>query len=131
MEHEDLFLAPAGQLGHEVTLPPPHPSAAINSSCLGSSVGDLWAAAEHELRLPDPTSLPSGASPPSALPSPPPPFVHSVPPPTFVAYKEFCGSAPGYVFKLVVAALDTGPIYVAVHYLRPWLGLTENQEATE
>ena len=39
--------------------------------------------------------------------------------------------ASGYVFKLVVAALDTGPIYVAVHYLRPWLGLTENQEATE
>jgi uncharacterized PurR-regulated membrane protein YhhQ (DUF165 family) len=39
--------------------------------------------------------------------------------------------ASGYVFKLVVAALDTGPIYVAVHYFRPWLGLTENQEATE
>ncbi len=38
--------------------------------------------------------------------------------------------ASGYVFKLLVAALDTGPIYVAVHYLRPWLGLEKNQEAT-
>ena len=38
--------------------------------------------------------------------------------------------ASGYVFKLLVAALDTGPIYVAVAYLRPWLGLKENEEAT-
>ena len=38
--------------------------------------------------------------------------------------------ASGYVFKLVVAALDTGPIYLAVAYLRPWLGLQENEEAT-
>ena len=48
-EHEDVFLSPVGQLGHEVTLPPSHPPAAINSSCLGSSDGDLWAAAELEL----------------------------------------------------------------------------------
>ena len=38
--------------------------------------------------------------------------------------------ASGYVFKLLVAALDTGPIYLAVAYLRPWLGLQENEEAT-
>ena len=38
--------------------------------------------------------------------------------------------ASGYVFKLLVAALDTGPIYLAVRYLRPWLGLEENEEAT-
>mgnify|MGYP000618901178 FL=1 len=38
--------------------------------------------------------------------------------------------ASGYVFKLLVAALDTGPIYLAVRYLRPWLGLKENEEAT-
>ena len=31
--------------------------------------------------------------------------------------------ASGYVFKMLVAALDTGPIYLAVAYLRPWLGL--------
>ena len=31
--------------------------------------------------------------------------------------------ASGYVFKLVVAALDTGPIYLAVRYLRGYLGL--------
>ena len=30
--------------------------------------------------------------------------------------------ASGYVFKLLVAALDTGLIYVAVHYLRPGWG---------
>ncbi|MGI9328521.1 MAG: queuosine precursor transporter [Pseudomonadales bacterium] len=36
--------------------------------------------------------------------------------------------ASGYVFKLVVAALDTGPIYWLVGRLRPYLGLTENQE---
>ena len=38
--------------------------------------------------------------------------------------------ASGYVFKMLVAALDTGPIYLAVAYLRPWLGLKENEEAT-
>ena len=38
--------------------------------------------------------------------------------------------ASGYVFKLVVAALDTGPIYLAVRYLRVYLGLSENEEAT-
>jgi len=39
--------------------------------------------------------------------------------------------ASGYVFKLVVAALDTGPIYLAVRYLRTYLGLGENEEATK
>ena len=39
--------------------------------------------------------------------------------------------ASGYVFKLVVAALDTGPIYLAVRYLRPYLGLKEGEEASE
>ena len=39
--------------------------------------------------------------------------------------------ASGYVFKLVVAALDTGPIYLAVRYLRTYLGLGENEEATD
>ena len=38
--------------------------------------------------------------------------------------------ASGYVFKLVVAALDTGPIYLAVRYLRPYLGLKGTEEAT-
>ena len=38
--------------------------------------------------------------------------------------------ASGYVFKLVVAAMDTGPIYLAVRYLRTYLGLGENEEAT-
>jgi queuosine precursor transporter len=39
--------------------------------------------------------------------------------------------ASGYVFKLVVAALDTGPIYLAVKYLKPYLGLKGNEEATD
>ncbi|MEM7099221.1 MAG: queuosine precursor transporter [Pseudomonadota bacterium] len=39
--------------------------------------------------------------------------------------------ASGYVFKLAVAALDTGPIYLAVRYLRPYLGLKGTEEATE
>ena len=39
--------------------------------------------------------------------------------------------ASGYVFKLVVAMADTGPIYIAVGYLRPYLGLADNEEATE
>ena len=38
--------------------------------------------------------------------------------------------ASGYVFKVLVAALDTGPIYLADRYLRPWLGLKDNEEAT-
>ena len=38
--------------------------------------------------------------------------------------------ASGYVFKLVVAALGTGPIYLAVRYLRVYLGLGDNEEAT-
>jgi hypothetical protein len=33
----------------------------------------------------------------------------------------FIGS--GYVFKLVVALLDTGPVYLAVHYLSNYLEL--------
>ncbi|NOX51112.1 MAG: queuosine precursor transporter [Gammaproteobacteria bacterium] len=37
--------------------------------------------------------------------------------------------ASGYVFKLVVAAADTGPIYLAVRYLRPYLGLRGTEEA--
>lgn len=39
--------------------------------------------------------------------------------------------ASGYVFKLVVALVDTGPIYLAVKWLRPYLGLRENEEATD
>ncbi len=38
--------------------------------------------------------------------------------------------ASGYVFKLVVAAADTGPIYLAVRWLRPYLGLKPDEEAT-
>ena len=37
----------------------------------------------------------------------------------------------GYVFKLVVAALDTGPAYLAVRYLRPYLGLKGYEEARD
>lgn len=37
----------------------------------------------------------------------------------------------GYVFKLVVAALDTGPIYLLVGLLRPYLGLKEGEEAAD
>ncbi len=39
--------------------------------------------------------------------------------------------ASGYVFKLLVAVLDTGPIYLAASYLRPYLGLTGYEEATD
>ena len=35
----------------------------------------------------------------------------------------------GYVFKLVVAFVDTGPIYLLVRWLRPYLGLTGYEEA--
>mgnify|MGYP001163749722 FL=1 len=38
--------------------------------------------------------------------------------------------ASGYVFKVFIAAVDTGPIYLAVRYLRTYLGLAENEEAT-
>lgn len=34
----------------------------------------------------------------------------------------------GYVFKLTVALVDTGPIYAAVYFLRPFLGLKEGEE---
>ena len=36
----------------------------------------------------------------------------------------------GYVFKLAVAAVDTGPVYLAVRWLRPYLGLDVYEEAT-
>ena len=35
----------------------------------------------------------------------------------------------GYVFKLTIAALDTGPIYLLVRWLRPYLGLSATEEA--
>ena len=34
----------------------------------------------------------------------------------------------GYVFKLTVALVDTGPIYVLVGWLRPFLGMTEGRQ---
>ena len=34
-----------------------------------------------------------------------------------------------YLFKAVVALLDTGPLYLAVHYLRRYMGLEEGQYA--
>ena len=37
----------------------------------------------------------------------------------------------GYVFKLVAAALDTGPIYLLVGLLRPYLGLKPDEEAAD
>ena len=37
----------------------------------------------------------------------------------------------GYVFKLLVAAVDTGPVYLLVRWLRPYLGLAGTEEATE
>lgn len=36
----------------------------------------------------------------------------------------------GYVFKLLVAAFDTGPVYLLVRWLRPYLGLKGTEEAT-
>jgi len=36
----------------------------------------------------------------------------------------------GYVFKLLVAAADTGPAYLLVGWLRPHLGLSGHEEAT-
>ena len=35
------------------------------------------------------------------------------------------------MFKLLIAALDTGPIYLLVGWLRPYLGLKENEEARD
>jgi uncharacterized integral membrane protein (TIGR00697 family) len=37
----------------------------------------------------------------------------------------------GYVFKLTVAAVDTGPVYLLVKVLRPYLGLTGYEEAVD
>lgn len=37
--------------------------------------------------------------------------------------------ASGYVFKLLVALVDTGPIYLLVARLRPYLGIRANEEA--
>jgi uncharacterized integral membrane protein (TIGR00697 family) len=37
----------------------------------------------------------------------------------------------GYVFKLVIAALDTIPVYFFVGRLRPYLGLQKNEEAAD
>ena len=39
--------------------------------------------------------------------------------------------ASGYLFKMLVAALDTGPIYLAAKYLRPYLGLSGYEEARD
>ena len=39
--------------------------------------------------------------------------------------------ASGYTFKLLVAAADTGPAYLTVRILRPYLGLKENEEARD
>ena len=39
--------------------------------------------------------------------------------------------ASGYAFKLLVAMADTGPIYLAVRYLRPYLGLQGTEEARD
>ncbi len=36
--------------------------------------------------------------------------------------------ASGYVFKLTVALVDTGPIYLLVGWLRPFLGVARNEE---
>jgi len=36
--------------------------------------------------------------------------------------------ASGYVFKLTVALVDTGPIYLLVGWLRPFLGIAKNEE---
>ncbi len=36
--------------------------------------------------------------------------------------------ASGYVFKLAVALLDTGPVYALVAWLRPFLGIDKTQE---
>ncbi|MDE0660979.1 MAG: queuosine precursor transporter [Gammaproteobacteria bacterium] len=36
--------------------------------------------------------------------------------------------ASGYVFKVVVALVDTGPIYALVAWLRPFLGIARNEE---
>ena len=35
-----------------------------------------------------------------------------------------------YIFKATVALLDTGPFYIAVHYMRRYLQLAPNEIAT-
>lgn len=37
----------------------------------------------------------------------------------------------GYLFKAAVAALDTAPAYLLIRWLRPYLGLAPNEEATD
>ena len=37
----------------------------------------------------------------------------------------------GYLFKAAVAALDTAPAYLLVRWLRPYLGLAPNEEASD
>ena len=36
--------------------------------------------------------------------------------------------ASGYAFKLIVAVVDTGPIYGLVAFLRPFLGISKGEE---
>ncbi len=36
--------------------------------------------------------------------------------------------ASGYAFKVIVALVDTGPIYLIVGWLRPFLGIAKNEE---
>ncbi len=45
-----------------------------------------------------------------------------------VATQLFVLIASGYVFKLTVALVDTGPAYLLVSVLRPYLGLERNEE---
>ena len=44
---------------------------------------------------------------------------------TFATLLTLIGS--NYLFKATVALLDTGPLYLAVHYLRPFLGLAPGE----
>ena len=39
--------------------------------------------------------------------------------------------ASGYVFKLTIALLDTGPFYIGVHYLSRYLEIDPNEEHGE
>ena len=36
--------------------------------------------------------------------------------------------ASGYIFKILVALIDTGPIYLLVGWLQPYLGLAGDEE---
>jgi uncharacterized PurR-regulated membrane protein YhhQ (DUF165 family) len=36
--------------------------------------------------------------------------------------------ASGYIFKVLVALVDTGPIYLLVGWLQPYLGLASDEE---